>query len=551
MRLGARSIAAILLARGAAALSQPAAAPAELPERVASALRLLPGDDLRALLIVPGLKRASDGLTTLLEGMDRVDLLVGTRPIDHARSLARIGGGLDDAGALLAGLTPAGAFAILPASDAAALVAGLPAQPAAPRAEARHVLLRSGPGVAASPPRGEAGLAWWTGGAPAGVRDRALTADLAILIHDARALPDLLRRVASALDGDGRAPIALRAAIDAAAPLADRVAAGLAAASMKVLLSVECDPLALVIEVVLFKADVAGGAAGAPVAASAPALPPRAARAPAAILSRPFYLSGAIDAAALLEDPAARAALEAWWPAAALPEGLADRVRVAVFPNPSGHAAGVLSESIALLETADPQAARAWLRGRVEALGAADGRCEVEASWSDGDAGAPCAYELRVREFAADASPLERALPGTLMGQMGWRGFVAEGPGGLIVTCNRRPALLEWARAAAAAPPQPLEEHAAMPTMRRWMPADAEVQALIDPGAVGGLLAQVESALPVPAAGLPRLEPGLPPVGLALDARGGTVVATLVVPAPVLAPLLDAARRAAGAGMVR
>src|SRR5262245_30892915 len=67
------------------------------PGAVQGILRVIP-PDAHAAFIVPSLKRASDDLTRLLEGMDRANILLGLRPIDQFKSVTGFTVGLDDHG---------------------------------------------------------------------------------------------------------------------------------------------------------------------------------------------------------------------------------------------------------------------------------------------------------------------------------------------------------------------------------------------------------------------------------------------------------------------
>jgi hypothetical protein len=231
------------------------------------------------------------------------------------------------------------------------------------------------------------------------------------------------------------------------------------------------------------------------------------ARAPRARLtapSRPTYLTGVADLGALRAAPAP-AILGALAPALPMPAWADEQAALdfSVFPNPQGPAAGLLSETLLVLRTPGPDDARSTLQHAVDRLAQVDGPWSFDATWSE-SAGEPpiegaSAFDISVRTWPPDASPMQRMLFGSLLGRMGLRGAVAPG---------------------------------------------AAVQALLDMPLVGELLEQIRQSTPeflgVPA---PRFEPGLPPVAVAVDPRDGAIVATVVVPAPVLAPLLDEARR--------
>src|SRR5437870_10854114 len=52
-----------------------------------------------AAVIIPNLKYCSDEITRFLEGMDRANLLLGTRPLDQLKSASGFNVGINDVGA--------------------------------------------------------------------------------------------------------------------------------------------------------------------------------------------------------------------------------------------------------------------------------------------------------------------------------------------------------------------------------------------------------------------------------------------------------------------
>jgi hypothetical protein len=90
VRITVIALAAALPACAARGQSVPANA---LPD----VLRLIPST-AHATIVVPHMKYASDHLTRLLEGMDRANLLLGSRPIDQFKSSLGYTVGVNDHG---------------------------------------------------------------------------------------------------------------------------------------------------------------------------------------------------------------------------------------------------------------------------------------------------------------------------------------------------------------------------------------------------------------------------------------------------------------------
>ncbi len=520
-------------------------------DAVESALALIPADT-RSALIVPDLDRLDDELMTWLEGMDRAGLLLGADPLEHILVLAGIPLHVHEEAALVIAERPDGELAIVvPVTDGQAFLTGnfqLQADPPGAWASSSgriwwasdagsHVILTTSPAdsVAAL---GAVGVAdWWTTVAPAG--------------------PDLIDDGDLLLVGDlATVRGAMVSALGPLATLSDRITLPpswrdtLSASSGRLVaflfgtqataIAVDFDPLALVLRT---KAMFVGGTAAERLTQGGE----RQSRGLDRLPFRPYLAAGALNLDGLGAHGALDAAGELLGPFAP-PEWVrgARSVQWGAFRPAAGLGAGMLGDSVVLVETDDAPGARVFMRNWITARGELDDGWQRAVTYREDmpvrNAGTADTYEVRITG-GDGGGELARRMRSWIYGPMGWRGLVADTEGGLALTYSRRPSTLRAVRASCADAPEAgggLGRDPIISAMRGWMPATRDLEMYLNVGAIVELVTEaIESYPGLKHLPLPEIAGGAPPIGIGATLADGSVESTVILPAAVVAGLLD------------
>jgi hypothetical protein len=524
---------------------------AGMPAEIDDVLRLVP-PKAPAAVVIPSVKAASDQLTQCLEGMDRAGAMLGSRPIDQLKSATGFNIGIRDSGgmAIVFSIDPAlreMPLFLVPVNDAATFLQGnfvahdgdahklANGTTLYAKAVGAHVALSESPDHV----RGYDAGAGAAGQLQQALGDRAGPLLQGELVAFAQA--EAIRLAAQELRREA-AQREQRLSLIAVGgfTLMDQTEFAL--------ISVDLDPLGAVFRSLTrlsadgaFKEFAAGGA--------------NSAAGPNRVPGRPFYLAASADFAGLglmqaMATQRAKGMND-------LPEWL-DQVRqvqMAVYPSPLGMAGGVLNDAALLLTTSDPASAREGLKA-VLAAGARPGDpVKLHTKWEDGrtvkDVGVADAYEIKVLDAPAEAMQAEMAMQ-MLFGRAGARGFVRQIDQGLIITFSQRPAVLQAALAAASAAPEAPGGVAAMPavrSMREWLPRQSDIEVFLGMGQIAELATQLAATFGGAGVGpLPQLAPTLPPIAFGAAVQDHRIETATIIPAGVLAVLLDEALRTAKSG---
>lgn len=527
----------------AAAANAQEARTLQLPE----VLRQIP-PGAPAVLIVPHIKRASDDLTRLLEGMDRANLLLGARPIDQIKSISGYNIAIDDNGAAAMIITditttPPRIAWLLPTDDAATFLAGNFTGKAADaesyarsdgstvfaRVIGSHVLIGDDAATVRDFTPGEGMLTPLT----ASLRGREIPAIADanfVLIARKPMLASLRQRALGVAAANG---VAMPAIAVLASKLTDELDS--------LIMTLQGDPLAMVLRsVAIFDSSSSFGSH----APDQPATDAGLARIPESEDTATLALNvdlAALGGEAILRDIAAlldetRPAIPAWLASTR-------SIQLAIHPSPAGSKGGLLNGASVAFGTAAPDRLRDALRSAIMA-GATAQPPSTEAKWSESqqlaDGSMADAFEVVDR----DATPESAAVSALLFGSSGMRGYVRQASAdSLVMTFAQRPAVLQLAtNAAQQASTNAGAGYANSPTlkvMRRWMWTQRDIEGYVNVGSLLSMVGETIGRLPGGGPPLPEIDPGAPPVGFAMDVSVRRADGVMIVPAAVLAPIVD------------
>jgi hypothetical protein len=526
------------------AQSPPASQP-ESPLEVI--LKIIPAD-AQAGIVVPNIKYASDQITQCLEGMDRANLLLGSRPLDQMKSSSGFTVGIDDVGSLaiiLAGdnAKPLPLF-IIPVNDAEAFMSGNFATrnadactTAAGRTmyvkpiDSRHIVMSADAAATRSFQSGE-GVRHSLKSA-LGERGSKLLASGEIVLFGRQ---DGVRRLADSLQQQAKTARNMP-------PIPEGLKASILDSVDAAMLALDFDPLGLVIHSM---GRVKDGSAFASVTSAAKA----GSNALGLLPNKPFYFAASIDITALggAEPLAAMAKL------LGMPEppawlAQAQSIQFAAYPSPAGLTGGLLNDAVAVVRTPQPAAAKSQLKEFLLASqNGADGITR-QVKWEDEKAlegiGTVAAYEVKVLDVPPERAQ-QQMLWQFLFGRGGCRGYISQSDDALIMTFSQRPAVLQTALAAARADTaQAAGNLAAAPaikTMRQWMPPRTVADGYLGLGQIAQLVKQAMESMGMAGGGaMPEIDAGLPPIGLGMNVADRGIETCTVVPSGVLALMLDQA----------
>lgn len=536
--------AAILTAASATALTNadPAAksAAVAVPAPTAAALEralALVNPAAESFALVPCMKDASDRITACLEGMDRANLLVGSRPIGQLKSLAAVNVAVDDLGALAIvdvelDEKDHAAIIIVPVTDAAQFLEAN----FKPGDEAESYVTANGRKVFAKP-----------------LARHVVLGENAAAVRQYDPQGGAAQQIRTELGERGWAIAQLGDAImwstTSALLRVNPQAARLADSGVKAsLVALNFDPLAMIVRnyTTFDPASELGRSLAArrgegSTLTNLPAKP------------APFFFAGAVDVQAL-GGPQALAALSRALILPSLPEwaAQADAVQFVAYPSPAGLQGGILNDAVVVMQADQPEQARAALKDwMLKSAGEREG-VQRTVQWTDnkqlksGDSAD--AYEIAINAGGANGAAITMVQT-ALVGSAGWRGFVKPAEQALVVTFSQRPAVLREALRAANGEGERLDSHPVINALRHWLPARRDAELYIGVGPLVELAAQLAATV-----GMGNLVEGmdlagLDPVAFGLEAHDQAVESALVLPASVLAFALDLGMRMQLGGM--
>ncbi len=512
-----------------------AAASAPTNDAPIDVMRLIP-EQAHAAIVFPSLKRSSDGISRLLEGMDRANLLMGARPIDHLKSITGWNAGVNDQGAaaiivLDVQASPVKWAALVPVTNAAEFIAFCFTDVDEGEDNARrsvdgtvmyvrdlksHVVLSNDAQVLSKwddpplplvdLPTVDEFLQWSSGDA--------------LIMLRSPATGELTRRIKNRL---GRfQDVIPKAAFEAPENL-DRV-----------LFAVQCDPLAMII-----RSDWQFAQPPAEADLRESDAEPSRSASPADLLPADSYaLSMMIDVHSLGGRAGLNMLLRRLGVSdASLPDWI-DQVHGAAISVSPGPTSALLSNAAMRLSVSDSTHFRSGIEAWMGESGR-DVRWTRQQTLADG---------LAADGFAlaqADASPENAnriAMEAMLFGTAGLRGYINESQETITITFVQRPSLL----ARFVSPSQRLSESPALRVMRQWMPSHRDIEGFINPAQVATMAKNSAELLKIPLPPLPPLplfDEALPPIGWAVDVRSESAVGSLILPTGVLALVFDEALR--------
>jgi hypothetical protein len=510
---------------------------ADLPENL---LRLIPAET-PAALVIPSLKACSDEMTQWLDGMERGQLLLGSRPLDQLKSGTGFTVGIDDLGSMavfIAGFNQDVPIPMIlvPVEGAASFLNGnFTAHDGDRHSRAdgltlfardlqSHVLLSqdeaalrsytAGEGLA---PRiaqqfGDRGSVWLTPG------DAFILVQRGGIEHMLKVARAEAARTEALLPGI--AVFAMR--------LLEKCESGITV--------VDFDPLALVLRSIgrmsPTQANPATNHGDAADSARLDRLP-----------NKPFYLAASVEVAQL----AKRGALGEWLELADLnptPDWLklVHAAQWAVYPSSTGLAGGLLADAVMVAQTDQPQQLRNVIKQQLLSAELLTGDFKREVKWEDSkdvkDVGAADAYEVSITGEEAGAT-LPQMIDRVMFGSRGWRGFVKPTEDSVIITFSQRPAVLQAALSAAVDQSKSIESSAVLRTMRQWMPAQREIELYASIGQMAQLVEQVAATFGLTVEEAVKLDPNAPPIGFAAHVRQNDIETSVIIPAPVMAAAFD------------
>ncbi len=508
-------------------------------------LRIIP-PDAQAAVVIPSLNAMSDDITHMLEGMDRADLLMGARPLDQLKSATGLNVGINDLGGAAVvyfGREQPEPVFLVPVTNAEDFLqgnftAGENGSYIAPAGTV--VYAKTLQEHVAISPNQEAVTRYQPGDGISqalrgelGDRGQALlTSGEIIVFARAGAAQEFLQFMAPAVPLD----VDVQDIQGVAGSLIEQFQAGIAV--------IDFDPLAVVLRShSTFKPDSQLGRMltdGANATGGLTRLP-----------NKPFYVAGSLDIAGMGGADTLRALGEALG-VGQLPEwALQSRsVQFAAYPSQAGLAAGLLNDAVLVLQTHQPDQAKAFFREQVLAAGQEEGPVKRLVRWDENrnvaGIGAVDAFEVRVTDFPPEMFEAQMVSQ-LLFGRTGLRGFVYQAEDALVMTFSQQPAVLQAAvqaatagDEAAAAEQNNLASMPAIRTMRNWMPPGRDAEFYLDIGQFSLLMQQfAESMGMADQAQVFQFDPSLPPIGFGADAVAHGIQTATIVPSGVLAGILD------------
>ena len=523
------AIAGAALLRGRAFASEPVAA-----------MQLVPAQ-AHAVIVIPHLKLLSDQITQCLQGMDRANLLLGSRPLDRVKAITGFSAGVNDAGSM--------AIALMRSADGS--LARLFIVPVTDADSFLRANFTSTGGNAYTLLNGKKVHAHALGSHVAISENEQAIQSLAtgVAPSPATELDDHTAAVAS--QGDAFVLIRRELILAAIAHIQNRASnqqslAALAAIPLSVagdiesiVLSLDFDPLALIVR--SFAKVKPDSRAARVFSQKTPAdsnlnllhLP-----------NKPFYASGSFNLRNVGDDKA----LEEIWREAGLklPPALLtsiDQIEFAAYPSTAGVAGGLLNDAVAVLTSSRSEDVVASVRDCVLEQ-KSDEPVRRDAGWVDDqkvtDSLNAAAYEVTTIDVPPELLHYQ-VIEQLLVGRAGFRGYIKQREQDVVITFSQRPATLKAAMNVVAAKDNQssLANQPVLRSMRRWLPRHLVVEGYINLGQLSEFMKAVQASSMLGVMKLPHFDQSLPPIAIGAGAAEGGAEHSVIIPAGVLATIAD------------
>lgn len=524
--------------------------------------------EAQVIVAIPSLKRLNDDITELLGGMDRADMIAAGRPIDLAKSMLGLGGGIDD--------RRGAAFALVPGEDAMpATIILLPVVDPDAFLETNFKLDEA------------SGAYVNSAGKPVYIRalgdNFMLLAESKNVVEHYKAGPGA-REMLMQRFGDSAQPFFARGEVlimlnqagmqlGAMATLfgggAFPGAAGKAEANpaFEALIeqvdglayAIDVDPLGVMVHGLLTfepESDLAGALHHDSTAHTAWRN---------SLANKAYYVaagadlkaSGAID---VLDTMAAIFGVDMNTAHDVLAH--ASRISFIASPSPAGMTGGMLNDAALVMYSDDPAALHVAIHDAIDAFAARannamakeqdggdnpDATPAVTLKWTDnkevGDDGLVAdAYEIRT---ASGGDMMQAMAQMAIFGQ-NKRGFLATTDHAVVMTFSQRPAVLKAAINAVNGGDETLADDATLESVARWMGQPAPIEVFINLGQINKFAATAAKSMGPMTDGMdiPELDPKGPPMALQFGVGERSMTSTLAFPAPLLTDILREFERA-------
>jgi hypothetical protein len=558
--VAAAGIIAAAVSWQAAAVQQPEAKLDQLFTHVAPAAQII--------IAIPSLKRLNDDITELLGGMDRADMIAAGRPIDMAKSMLGLGGGIDDRRGAALVLVPGEdamptPLALIPVidpdgfletnfkyDDATGAYTGSTGEEVFIRElDDNYMLLSENKQMLEHYKAGEGARAALDKRFGAHAESLLQRGELLVLMDQSGA------RFAAANFG---LPGSM---MQAGFPADPEVAARIAAQREKIISQIaglayvlDADPLGVTVHgLVTFEAN--STLAGALKPQTTPPMPWTT-----LLPKKPYYLAVGVD----LKSAGALEAIEAMAPMfqvdlEGMREVLASAQQVAFIasPSPAGFTGGLLNDAALVIRTDNPEAMHAKVRDAMarittlanERLAATmpENAPGFQVAWTDdkavGDDGLVAdAYEVR----APVGGDMMIAMARSAVFGQNQRGFLTTAKNAVVMTFSQRPAVLAAALKAVNGDGDTLAGDDVLAAVRQWMGEQAPAEVFISLGQLNKFAVNAARSFGPMTQDmvLPELDPNGPPIALTFGVGERSMTSALALPAPLLADILREFERA-------
>ena len=506
-----------------------------------------------AVVAIPNLKRANDEFVAVMEGMDRVQLLFGGRPLDQLKLMTGFQSGVDELGGMLVAAVPGadgtlGRLLVVPVTDPEGFfAANFDATDEANRwthssgvtmfgrADGAYALLSDDFATFDSYERDPGWLDRLQ--EAMGPRTMPLLNRGEIIIHGSSAM---MQRIVGQMQQQAAEQIDIQR--DQIPDLAEAnrwmnwlgrvLGQDEMAAALGSLVIINVDPLGLGVHTLTaFDPESSLGR----LAAGGTRQRDHFSRLP----NRPFYIAASVDVVGMGGIDMAERLVADLFPFPGWLRGV-DGMQFGVSPSVLGLQGGLLNEGVVVWETRDPASAVAAMREQIMTPRAPGDEVERTPSWTsrlreiegihvDG-------FEVKATYTTAQA--LQETIESLVFGRRGFHGLVGTARDLMIVTFSQRPdvfaRVLQIGGEARA-----LNENAMVRSIRTWLPPDADLEVFIGVGEIGRLLGQLANNPLLSGLEIPQIDPRTRPVAFGMSVQDGRIETAVVIPADVLTLFID------------
>jgi len=232
----------------------------------------------------------------------------------------------------------------------------------------------------------------------------------------------------------------------------------------------------------------------------------------------------------------------------------AKTLHVLASPHPAGFGEAMLANTAVVIETDHPTEVREAIRRDVKAMGSALEPNAVEATWQERvavtDSIQAASFRVHMRGDQPDRAA-QRVLRQYLFGPGERTGYVWHDESTVVVTTAKRADTLVKIINAQQDRRRTLDDDPVVTTMRNWMPEDRAVELYIQPDEVLRALRHTPLGFAMPEPLRARLNSDLTPIGFSAEVSRSAARTITIIPADTLTLVLDTVRRPPGAAVPR